>query len=79
MKKEDWLEYYETVYGETPSDDVVEAARQAGEFLEEEVSSGEAEAVDQTEDNSGGVYPQEEQTVPLRTEAPIVNQQGPTK
>lgn len=80
MKKEDWLEYYETVYGETPSDDVVAAARQAGEFSEEdEVSSGEAVVVDQTEVNSGVVYPQEEQTVPLITEAPIVNQQGPTK
>ncbi|HEM6117276.1 hypothetical protein [Streptococcus pluranimalium] len=80
MKKEDWLEYYETVYGETPSDDVVAAARQAGEFLEEdEVSSGEAVAVDQTEVNSGGVYLQEEQTVPLITEAPTVNQQEPTK
>ncbi|CRT90008.1 Uncharacterised protein [Streptococcus equi subsp. equi] len=29
MTKEDWIEYYKTVYGELPSEDKIEAARQA--------------------------------------------------
>ncbi|MFV8212206.1 hypothetical protein ACMZ62_08795 [Streptococcus pluranimalium] len=43
MNREDWIEYYETVYGQPPTDEVIEAARLSGEFTDEEVGQPSAE------------------------------------
>ncbi|MDY4761433.1 hypothetical protein [Streptococcus thoraltensis] len=73
MKKQDWIEYYETVYGETPTDETIEAALQAGEFSEGE-ESVDFEPLGETKPVSEESHP--EQPAPLVSGTQVVDSQS---
>ncbi|MGV3011377.1 hypothetical protein [Streptococcus thoraltensis] len=73
MKKQDWIEYYETVYGETPTDETIEAALQAGEFSEGE-ENVDFEPLGETKPVSEGSYP--EQPAPPVSGTQVVDSQS---
>lgn len=73
MEKQDWLAYFEAVNGRSPEQHEIEAARSAGEFVEEDVPA-------QSEEASIASEPVVENAEPVTTPEPAsVQQQAQTQ